>query len=454
MSSKRPEAVARGNVSVLQANTSDRGGGAEAVALDLHEALIAGGFDSRLAVGFRRSCVPGVVEFPRGAGLRSSVYDGVLARGLPRLGRVARALDDPRVLADLARGHEDFRFPRSHALLAFAKSSNVLHLHNLHGAYFDLRLLPSLSRLRPVVLTLHDEWTFTGHCALTLGCERWREACGSCPHLDVYPRLRRDGTAFNLNRKRELWSNSHVDVVAPTRWLLERAQASILQHAATSWSVVSNGVDLETFKPGDQASARAALRIPSGAFVISFAAAGARMNEFKDFPTLERALVSLGASNGPPLVALTIGTAGETKRFGRVEIRQIGFLERPDLARHFRASDLYIHPVRAEAQGLSLMEALATGLPAIASDVGGVPDVVRDAQTGILVPPGDPRALGAAILELLDDPERRRTMSRAAVGDARLRFGHAEHMDRYLSVYASAIASHRERATHSSTTPR
>ena len=435
--------IAHADMSVLQVNTSDRGGGAESVALDLHQALMAAGVESQFAVGLRRSDIPGVIELPRADDIRSSLYDLALAHGMPRLGRVSRALADPGVLADLARGREDFRFPGSHRLLALAKSVDVIHLHNLHGAYFDLRILPSLSRLGPIVVTLHDEWTLTGHCALTLGCERWRASCGSCPHLAVYPRLRRDGTAFNLSRKREIWSNSHVHVVAPTRWLLERARVSILRGAAASWSIVSNGVDLETFSTGDQRSARAALGISPAASVISFAATAAKTNEFKDFPTLERALVLLGASQGPPLVALTIGTEGETKRFGRVEIRHIGFLERPDLARHFKASDLYIHPVRAEAQGLSLMEALATGLPAIASDVGGVPDVVRDGQTGILVPPGDPRALGAAILELLGDPQRRRTMSRTAVEDARLRFGHEDHVNGYLSVYESAIAEHR-----------
>jgi glycosyltransferase involved in cell wall biosynthesis len=435
--------AAEANLSVLQVNTSDRGGGAESVALDLHGALMADGVDSRLAVGFRRSDVPEVIELPRGGGIRASLYDAALAHGMPRLGRVARSLADPGVLGDLARGYEDFRFPGSHRLLAYATSADVIHLHNLHGGYFDLRILPSLSRLRPVVITLHDEWTFTGHCALTLGCERWRESCGSCPHLDVYPRLHRDGTTFNLNRKREIWSSSRVHVVAPTRWLLERAQLSILQGAAASWSIVSNGVDLDTFRPGDQKSARAALGITPAASVISFAATAARTNEFKDFPTLERALMALGASEGPPLVALTIGADGETKRFGRVEMRHTGFLARRDLARHFKASDLYIHPARAEAQGLSLMEALATGLPAVATDVGGVPDVVHHGRTGILVPPGDPGAMGTAILELLGDPERRHKMSQAAADDAHLRFRHADHVSRYLNVYASAIADHR-----------
>ena len=50
----------------------------------------------------------------------------------------------------------------------------------------------------PVALTLHDEWLLTGHCAYTLGCERWRIGCGRCPDLTIYPAIRRDSTAENF----------------------------------------------------------------------------------------------------------------------------------------------------------------------------------------------------------------------------------------------------------------
>src|SRR5262249_30035957 len=156
-----------------------------------------------------------------------------------------RALADPGVALDVARGREDFRFPASRRVLELAPSKpDVLHLHNLHGGYFDLRILPDVAERVPTVVTMHDEWLFTGHCAYTLGCERWLTACGECPHLDVYPALRVDGTAGNRGRKAELYARARVHVAAPSAWLLERAQRSILAPAIASARVVPNGVDL------------------------------------------------------------------------------------------------------------------------------------------------------------------------------------------------------------------
>jgi glycosyltransferase involved in cell wall biosynthesis len=425
---------------VLQVNTADRGGGAESVAFELHRALRGQGHQSVLAVGFERSHEEGVVPL-QGRGISWGLHDRLREAGLPRAARAARAIGSPGVVADLAQGREDFRFPGSARVIEMALQADVVHLHNLHGAYFDLSLLPRLTALRPTVLTLHDEWTFTGHCALTLGCDRWREVCGSCPHLDVYPRLRRDGTAFNLGRKRRIWEASRVHVVAPTRWLLDRAQASVLRHAVTGWHVVSNGIDLELFRPGDEGAARAALGLPSEAFVVLFAATGGRGNSFKDIVTLERGLALVGGTPGPDIVALAVGASGETSRLGRVELRRTGLLERTEIARHLQAADLYVHAARAEVQPLSLMEALACGLPAVASAVGGIPDVVRDGETGCLVPPGDADALAEAVQRLLDDLEGRRRMSVAAALDAHSRFSHADHVERYLQVYESAISA-------------
>jgi len=79
-----------------------------------------------------------------------------------------------------------------------------------------------------------------------------------------------------------------------------------------------------------------------------------------------------------------------------------------------READLFVLPSLREAAPVSLLEAMATGLPAIATSVGDVPHVVRDGANGRLVPPADPEALGRALGELLKDRDRRERMGRAA----------------------------------------
>jgi glycosyltransferase involved in cell wall biosynthesis len=85
----------------------------------------------------------------------------------------------------------------------------------------------------------------------------------------------------------------------------------------------------------------------------------------------------------------------------------------------------------------SAIEALAAGLPVVAASHGGLPEIVRDRSTGILVRPGDPAALAKALRELADDPGRREQMGQAAAHDVRERFGLERMLDEVEGVYAT-----------------
>jgi glycosyltransferase involved in cell wall biosynthesis len=100
---------------------------------------------------------------------------------------------------------------------------------------------------------------------------------------------------------------------------------------------------------------------------------------------------------------------------------RVGFLgprTGPELDRAYAAADLLVLPSRAETYGMVVTEALARGVPVVASDVGGVPEGLGHApdgtRPGLLVPPGDPDALGAALRAWLDDPDLRGRLRRAA----------------------------------------
>ena len=405
--------------SVLQVNSSDMGGGAEVVALSLHRAYRARRLDAWLAVGRARSG-----------------EDGVLAIGDDRSRRF-RALRDPGVLLDLARGREDFRFPASHRVLGLPpQPPEVLHLHNLHGGFFDLAALPELSRRQPTVVTMHDEWLYTGHCANSLDSERWLTGCGSCPHLDSYPALRVDGTAGNWKRKAAIYKRLRLHVACPSAHLLNRAQQSMLAPAIVSASVIPNGVDLAQFSPADREQARAQGGLPHGISIIVFAAPGVRTNPYKDFETLEAALGMLADKPGPAVLALAVGEAGAERQMGRVTLRSLAFTTHEQVAAYLRAADLYVHPTRADNHPLAVLEALACGVPVVASRVGGIPEQVRE-ETGVLVEPGKPEALSRAIAELLGDEPRRRAMGAAAAADAQGRFDGQRQVNTYLELYAS-----------------
>src|SRR4051812_34919338 len=260
------------SLDILQVSWRDREGGAERIALEHGRWLRARGHRATLAVGGRTSDEPHVVTIPneQDRGVLVDLF-GSAARGMersaPHASRVARHAGDPLMLLDRARGREPMRFPGTRRLLDLPRGGKVdlLHCHNLHRDYFDLRELPRLSHAVPTVLTLHDAWLLSGHCAHSFECERWRTGCGRCPDLAGNPRTRRGATAFNWNRKRDICAKRRLYVATPSRWLMDKVEASMLVPGMAGARVIPNGIAPAVFRPGPKDGARAMLGLPQDA---------------------------------------------------------------------------------------------------------------------------------------------------------------------------------------------
>jgi glycosyltransferase involved in cell wall biosynthesis len=460
---------------ILQVNTHDVHGGAAKIGWDLFRALRARGHACHLAVGEKVSDDPDVLPivnawsgaWPRFWRRANAVVRALARRRvpgawrlLPHVERVAphgcfrRWLDD-------RRGLEDFHFPGSRRLLELPPGPpDVVHCHNLHGGYFDLRALPRLSRRVPVVLSLHDAWLLTGHCSHSFECERWRTGCGACPDLTIYPALRRDATAFNWRRKRGLYARSRLHVATACRWLMGRVERSPLAAGVAEARVIPSGIDLTVFRPGDRQAARAALGVPPDARVLLFVGYNVRGNPAKDYPTLRAALERLGARwHGPRVLFLARGEAAPPERAGPVELRFVPFGEDLNaVARFYQAADVYLHPARVDTFPNVVLEALACGTPVVATAVGGIPEQVKGLRggagggcdageaTGILVGPRDADELARGIERLLADDALRRRLGDNAARDARARFDLRRQVDDYLAWYEELAERHPPRA--------
>ena len=98
-------------------------------------------------------------------------------------------------------------------------------------------------------------------------------------------------------------------------------------------------------------------------------------------------------------------------------------------------------PSRAEAFGVAALEAQACGLPVVASNVGGLPEVVRDGETGLLVPPEAPQALAAALMTLIQDPQLRADMGRNGREWVLERYEWRHNVDEMLGIYERVKAA-------------
>jgi glycosyltransferase involved in cell wall biosynthesis len=99
------------------------------------------------------------------------------------------------------------------------------------------------------------------------------------------------------------------------------------------------------------------------------------------------------------------------------------------------SADLFLLPTQSESFGLSALEALATGVPVIGARAGGLPEVVRDGETGALLPVGDVEGMAAAAIRYLVDPALWLAASALAQSDARARFGMDAVVGQYEALY-------------------
>jgi glycosyltransferase involved in cell wall biosynthesis len=121
--------------------------------------------------------------------------------------------------------------------------------------------------------------------------------------------------------------------------------------------------------------------------------------------------------------------------------QDVHFLGRiDDVAPLLASADLFLLPSNRESFGLSALEALSCGVPVIGCNVGGLPEVVRHGETGMLLAPGDIDGLSAAATAILCDPSRWQAMSELAASDARARFSEDAIVPLYEALYRKAVA--------------
>jgi glycosyltransferase involved in cell wall biosynthesis len=440
-------------LTILQVSALDRAGGAEQVAWNLFQTYRQMGLGSWLAVGKKRSTDPGVFVIqengnPTGwqyfceqmASLFNPLQGKV--RGILRLQAFIRQMGMGADYLALLRGQENFYFPASTTLLKQApQQPDLVHLHNLHGGYFDPRVLVRLSEQVPVMLTLHDAWLLSGNCAHSFTCERWKTGCGNCPDITIYPGLKVDTTHLNWIRKKEIFTQAKLYIATPCQWLMDKVNASILAPAMIEGRVIPNGVDVQLFHPGDRQQARLQLGLPSDQPILLFVANGIKNNPFKDYETLRAAITMIGSLSEKPIYFVALGEKGQTEHLGQATVHYIERTSNIDLvASYFQAADIYVHASKAETFPNTILEAMACGLPVVASDVGGVGEQVVNGLTGLLVESLNPDRLAQAVLLLLEDPSLRQKMGAAGLERVQEYFTLERQAKQYQEWYEEIVS--------------
>jgi glycosyltransferase involved in cell wall biosynthesis len=403
------------HLKVVHLNQSDISGGAAIAAYQLHQVLRAAQVDSHLWVGEVHSGHPHITPVQRWTWIENQ---------LSRLNR--------RVSLNYVNLISSFKLDQQ----ACYQAADVLNLHNLHTGYFNYLALPGLTQQKPTVWTLHDMWSFTGHCAYSYDCDRWKIGCGACPYPQEYPEIEFDSSGWEWRLKRWVYQRSPLEIITPSQWLADQVRQSIL--APCTVTVIPNSVDLEQYQPLNPEHCRELLGIPKTASVLLFAVENLG-NRRKGGDLLQAALAQLDEQTRSNLVLLTFGQGGESLSQGlNLPMVHLGYVQNARLkAIAYSAADLYLLPTRADNYPLAIQESFACGTPVVSFAVGGVPELVQPGKTGYLAPPEQVAEFRRGITTLLGQDLQ--AYRQACRDFAEQHFQPTHQAQRYLDRYHHAL---------------
>lgn len=272
---------------------------------------------------------------------------------------------------------------------------DIINLHNIHGYYLNVEVLfEYLAKTNiPVVWTLHDCWSFTGHCShyMRINCEKWKTQCEHCPNSKRYPRsVFLDCSSENFTRKKNLFTSlRNLTIVTPCHWL----EGDVKQSFLSSYPVhaIYNGVDIEVFKPTDILALRNRFQIKAeDKVLLGVASVWPPIKGMADFFWLRQHLddtykIILLGLNPKQMAALPVGIIG-VQRTENVQ----------QLAEFYSMADVYVNPTYVDNFPTTNIEALACGTPVVTYKTGGSPEAI-DEHTGVVVEKGDLAMLKSAI---------------------------------------------------------
>lgn len=204
-------------------------------------------------------------------------------------------------------------------------------------------------------------------------------------------------------------------------------------------TLIPNGIAVDAFQ--SNAAERAAWRAQEGFSPEDILyICVARFSEQKNHPALLEAFAAGPGKN--PHARLLLAGDGALRQKTEAIAAQLGITSRmrflgrrEDVPQLLAASDVFVLASLWEGNPLSVMEAMAAGLPCVVTSVGGVPELVESGKHGFVVPPADPASLAGAMMKLASDPVARRRMGAAAAACAAERFDHRHMVAAYEKLY-------------------
>ena len=415
---------------VLIVNTAERTGGAAIAANRLLHALNHNGVEARMLVRDRKTDSPQVASIPPSWRLRAKFLweRGIiwLANGLSK--RNLFQVDIANAGTDITR------------MEAF-KQADVIHLHWVNQGFLSLGDMERIMTSgKPVVMTMHDQWYFTGICHYSGNCDKYQTQCSHCPML-TGGGIGTDLARRVYDRKRTIYSLKPMAFVGCSRWMADLARKSPLTqgHLVTN---IPNAIDTDVFTPMDQAAAREHHALPADKRLLLFGAQRIT-DERKGFRYLKEACEHL-VQNYPELarqmgVVVLGGDAETVKSALPLPVYTVGYLSNEaEIAQLYNAVDLFVTPSVQDNLPNTIVEAMSCGTPCVGFNVGGIPEMISHEQDGYVARYRDSQDFAHGIVWCLDG-NRLATLRQKARADALNTYSESAVASRYQEIYRSLL---------------
>lgn len=257
---------------------------------------------------------------------------------------------------------------------------DVVHIHNIHGYYINYPMLFKYLKAKniPTVITMHDFWLMTGHCAyINKTCDRWKNGCGQCPRLDQYPAAKIDASERNWHKKADSFADMpNVTLVPVSHWLGRYAKESLL--GKLKQQVIHNGIDTEMFRPYNNFETCVNDVDWEKFTIMTIATRWTEANGFHDVLQLSKLLpndcqILIVGIDKQQLACLPKNVIGIKKTENLTQLKEL-----------YSKSDVVFNPNTEVTFGLVTVEAMACGTPAIVLKNTAGEELV-DEQTGFVV---------------------------------------------------------------------
>lgn len=314
--------------------------------------------------------------------------------------------------------------------------SDIIHLHLIHNYMFNLNLIPLMSKLKPIVWTLHDRWLLSGHCTHSFDCDKWKDKCGDCQYLNTLFTMKKDNTALNFEIKRDIIERSNISFIVASKWMYNKVkQSPICKNKKIYY--VPFGINQNIFKTRDIAESKKELGIDGDSFVIMFRA---DKSEFKGLDIIKKALENIKSKI--EIVIITVYEKGLLEEFkDKYEIIEYGWLKDDyQLVKLYQACDIFLMPSKQEAFGMMAIEAMSCGKTVLALEGTALPDTINSPECGIACKEEE---YTEKLQYLIDNPNELIERGKKSLEFAKENYNKDVYVDKIINVYKEVMKNHK-----------